>query len=62
MDEEVEKAITMIYEDIADEVKALRLEITKLKATLEQSVEQLRGLVKSDNAKVIDLPQQRRAN
>jgi hypothetical protein len=58
---EVRKAIDQIYDDIGDEVRQLRLEITELKATLEASFEQLRSVVKSDNAKVVEMPSQRRA-
>ena len=61
--EDSRKAIEMIYEDIAEEVKALRVEITTLQATLDQSFEQLRSMVRADKAKVIDLPNPlRRAN
>jgi hypothetical protein len=63
INEEVKKAIEQIYDDVAAEVKALRLEIAALQSTLEQSVEQLHGMVRADKAKVIDLPNPlRRAN
>jgi hypothetical protein len=62
MGDEVRKAIELIYEDIAEEVKQLRLEIATLRSTLDQSFEELCGMAKSENAKAIDMPNQRRAN
>jgi hypothetical protein len=53
---EVRKAIEQIYDDMGAEVKELRIEILNLQAALNQSVIELRGLAKSDGAKVIDMP------
>jgi len=62
MGEEVRKAIAQIYEDIGEEVKALRVEILNLQATLHEQVKELRCMVKPA-ATVIDMQQQqRRAN
>jgi hypothetical protein len=61
--DEVRKAIVQIYDDIADEVKGLQREIVVLKSTLDRSFEELRSVAKTDNAKVIDMPNPlRRAN
>jgi hypothetical protein len=57
----VRKAIEQIYEDTGAEVKQLRTEILTLQAVVDQSVNELRGLVKADGTKVIDMPNQRRA-
>jgi hypothetical protein len=62
MGDEVRKAIAQIYKDIAQEVKALRIELLNLQASLDQNVSDLRGLVKSDGAKVIDMPKRAASN
>jgi hypothetical protein len=62
LSEEVAKAIIEIYDDVGEEVKALRVEIVALKSSLDESIKELRSLIHSDTAKVIDLPNQRRAN
>ena len=55
---EMRAAVRMIYEDIADEVKGLRTEITNLKVALERQ-----QAARSENTKVVDLMSQtRRAN
>ena len=47
------------HDHLADEVKALGIEVTQLQETIEQ----LRSIIKSEKAKVIDLPNpMRRAN
>ena len=53
-------AVAEVIDDaLAEEVKSLRLEITQLQETLEE----LRKLMKAEGAKVIDLPNPlRRAN
>jgi hypothetical protein len=48
-----------MHAHLADEVKALRIEVTQLKETIAE----LRSVIKSEKAKVIDLPNpMRRAN
>jgi hypothetical protein len=56
MGSEVRSAIETIYSDIGEEVQKLRQEIVCLQATLDASVSELRGLMKADGAKVIDMP------
>ena len=54
-----EAVAEMIDDALADEVKALRLEIT----TLQETMNELKAVVRAENAKVIDLPNPiRRAN
>jgi hypothetical protein len=49
----------MMHAHLAEEVKSLRIEVT----ALEETIEQLRSIIKSEKAKVIDLPNPlRRAN
>jgi predicted nucleic acid-binding Zn-ribbon protein len=46
------KALDDAYNDLAEEARSLRIEVT----ALQETVEQLRSIIKSEKAKVIDLP------
>jgi hypothetical protein len=59
MAEEVKAAINLIYDELMEDVKAVRKEIMELRSTMDQ----LRSMVRAESAKVIDLPNPlRRAN
>jgi uncharacterized protein YlxW (UPF0749 family) len=49
---EMSKALDDAYNDLAEEARSLRIEVT----ALQDTVEQLRSIIKSEKAKVIDLP------
>ena len=56
--EEMNNLVNEVHDHLADEVKGLRVEVT----ALEETVEQLRSIINAEKAKVIDLPNLRRAN
>ncbi|WP_027528045.1 hypothetical protein [Bradyrhizobium sp. Ec3.3] len=50
--EEINNAVTEAHDHLAGEVKSLRIECTQLQETITE----LRSIIKSEKAKVIDLP------